>query len=62
MKVYIYQNIPDFDTSARIIKVFDTREKAEDWHKRMLESIESVEKYLQDGKDFLGEIIEMEVE
>lgn len=49
MKVYIFQTIPDYDQDAEIIKVFDSKEKAEKWNLRMEELTVLHNKYHEDG-------------
>ncbi len=83
MKVYIFQTFWDYDGGAEITKVFDSKEKAISWKKRMEELAKLHEKYHKNGmvkgstndcpeiialqkeagcKEYLGKIIEMEVE
>ena len=47
--MWIYQTKWDYDGGSKITNVFDSKEKAEKWHKRMLEIEELHEKYHRDG-------------
>lgn len=49
MKVYIFQTNWDYDGGAEITKVFDSKEKAEKWKKRMEELCELHNEYHRDG-------------
>jgi len=49
MKVYVYKVNGDYDENDEVTKVFDTREKADKWHKRMKELVELHQKYHEDG-------------
>ena len=48
-KVFIYSVYGDWDESNEISIVFDSREKAEKWNKRMHELLELHQKYHKDG-------------
>lgn len=48
-KVFIYSVYGDYDESDEITAVFDSREKAERWDKRMHELQELHQKYHRDG-------------
>ena len=49
MKVWIFQIPWDYDGGANVTKVFDSKEKAEKWKKRMEELTELYIKLTQDG-------------
>ena len=48
-KVFIYSVYGDYDEDSEITVVFDSREKAEKWDKRMHELLELHQKYHKDG-------------
>ncbi|KKL88805.1 hypothetical protein LCGC14_1921000 [marine sediment metagenome] len=49
MKVYVYKVYGDYDEEDVVSKVFDSKEKAEKWNKRMHELIDLHNKYHRDG-------------
>lgn len=48
-KVFIYSVYGDYDEDSEITVVFDSREKAEKWDKRMHELLDLHQKYHEDG-------------
>ncbi len=48
-KVFIYSVYGDYDEGSEISIVFDSREKAEKWDKRMHELLDLHQKYHEDG-------------
>jgi len=86
MKVYIYKTYGNYNEQGEITKVFDSKDKTERWHKRMVELSNLHNQYHRDGtvtrsggstsscpeilalqkeagcEDYLGDIIEMDVE
>jgi len=49
LKVYIFQTDWNYDGGAEITKVFDSKEKADKWKKRMGELHDLHEQYHRDG-------------
>jgi len=49
MKVWIFQTNYDYDGGLEITKVFDSKEKAEKWKKRMVELTKLHNQYHRDG-------------
>lgn len=49
MKVWIYKVDGWYDAGDEVRKVFDTKEKAEKWHKRMIELSDLHSQYHKDG-------------
>jgi len=49
MKVWVYHVDGGYGTIAEVRKIFDTRDKAEKWHRRMLELTKMHEQYRRFG-------------
>jgi len=49
MKVYVYKVYGDYDESDDVTKVFDSRKKAQEWHRRMKELVNLHNEYHKDG-------------